>query len=146
MLNEKFTPPCTGNKSLSPKLIWNKSRIRLRFKESCLKQKDKAPFTPNNAVNLFNVYELGICSRDLNTDFTLKNCLFRAVKITKNADPDKNVYTNYGIGFNSRSKLSLPVGSIGKNVIIFGVDMRSSVHIGNKKKDILILDLVKHKD
>ena len=27
---------------------------------------------------------------------------------------------------------------MGKNVIIFGVDMSSSVHIDNKKKDILI--------
>ena len=27
----------------------------------------------------------------------------------------------------------------GRNVIIFGIDMSSSVHIGNKKKDILIL-------
>ena len=26
-----------------------------------------------------------------------------------------------------------------KNVIIFGVDMSSSVHVDNKKKDILIL-------
>ena len=28
---------------------------------------------------------------------------------------------------------------IGKNIIIFGVDMSSSPHIDNKKKDILIL-------
>ena len=30
-------------------------------------------------------------------------------------------------------------GSYGKNVIIFGADMRSSVHVDNKGKDILIL-------
>ena len=29
---------------------------------------------------------------------------------------------------------------IGRNVIIFGVDMSSSLHIDNKKKDVLILD------
>ena len=29
--------------------------------------------------------------------------------------------------------------SMGKNIIIFGVDMSSSVHINNKGKDILIL-------
>ena len=57
--------------SLSPKLIWNISRIRLKFKESCLKQEDKASFTQKNVVNLFIVYELGIWSRDLTTDFTL---------------------------------------------------------------------------
>ena len=34
--------------------------------------------------------------------------------------------------------VSLPDGSVGKNVIIFRVDMNSSVLIDNKKKDILI--------
>ena len=56
-------------------------------------------------------------SRYLNVDFTLKDCLFGAVKITKNADPDKYVYTGYRIGFVSRSEFSLPDGSMGQNVI-----------------------------
>ena len=85
-------------------------------------------------VNLFIVYELDTWSRNLNTDFTLKDCFFRAVKLTKNADPDKYKYTGYGIGFDSRSKFSLPDGSTGKNDIIFRGDMSSSVHIDNKKK------------
>ena len=33
----------------------------------------------------------------------------------------------------------LPGGRFGSNVIIFGVDMSSSVHVDNKGKDILIL-------
>ena len=41
--------------------------------------------------------------------------------------------------FDSRSEFSLPDGSMGKNVIIYIVDVSSSVHIDNKKKDILIL-------
>ena len=41
--------------------------------------------------------------------------------------------------FDSRSEFSLPNGSVSKNVIIFGVDMKLSVHIDNKGKDILIL-------
>ena len=32
----------------------------------------------------------------------------------------------------------LPNVSVGENVIIFGIDMNSSVHIDNKKRDILI--------
>ena len=35
---------------------------------------------------------------------------------------------------------------MGKNVIIFGFDMSSSVHIDNKKKDIQFLIKLKHKD
>ena len=57
----------------------------------------------------------------------------------KNADRDKNEYFDSDIGFNSRSEFSIPDGSVGKNVITFGIDMSSSVHIDNKGNDILIL-------
>ena len=134
--DEKFTPPYTANKSLSPKLIRNESRIRLKFDRSCL----KAPFTPINVVNLIIVYELETWSRNLNNDFTLTYCLFGALKLAENVDPDKCKYSGYDIGFDLRSEISLPDGSMGKNSIIFGVNMSSSVHIDNKKKYILILD------
>ena len=60
MKNEKFAPSYTDNKNLSPKLIRNDSRIRLKFTGSCLKQENKAPFTPKNVLNLFIAYELDI--------------------------------------------------------------------------------------
>ena len=69
----------------------------------------------------------------------LKDSLSGAVKTTKNIDPDKCVYSGYGIGFDWLSEFSLLDGSMGENVIIFGVDMSSSVHINKKKKDILQL-------
>ena len=59
--------------------------------------------------------------------------------LTKNADLDKYKYLGYSIVFDSRSKFSFEVGSFGKNVIIFGADVSSSIHIDNKNKDILIL-------
>ena len=34
---------------------------------------------------------------------------------------------------------SFPDGGYGQNVIIFGVDMSSSAHIDNKKKDKIVL-------
>ena len=69
----------------------------------------------------------------------MKDCLFGGVKLAKNVDPDKCVYIGYGIGFDSHSKFSLPDGSVGKNVITFGVNMCSSMYIDNNKKYILIL-------
>ena len=45
----------------------------------------------------------------------------------------------YGTGFDRKSSFSFPGGGFGQNVIIFGVDMRSSAHVDNSKKDILIL-------
>ena len=53
----------------------------------------------------------------------------------------KYLFSGYGIGFDSHSEISLPDGCVGKNVIIFGVDMNSLVHIDNKKKDTLIVGI-----
>ena len=54
---KKIKSPYAWNKNLSPKLAWtNNSRF-------WLKQKDKAPFIPNNAVNLFIAYELNRWSK-----------------------------------------------------------------------------------
>ena len=67
-------------------------------------------------------------------------------KLTKNADLDKYKYSDCSTGFVSRSELSFTDGSIGKNVIIFGADICSSVHIDNKNKDIYSLVKDQHKD
>ena len=84
------------------------------------------------------MYELDRWSQDLNAKFTLKDCLFGAVKLTKNADSNKYSYSGCGIGFDSRSLFSIPNFDWGKNAIIVGVDS-SSVHANNENKDILIL-------
>ena len=87
---------------------------------------------------MYIVYELG-ASGSNNSDPTLKNCLFGGVNLTKNADIDKYRYSGYGIGFDRRSSFSFSGGGFGQNVFIFGIDMSSSAHIDNKKKDILVL-------
>ena len=65
--------------------------------------------------------------------------MFGAITLTKNTDIDKYGYSGYGTGFDRRSSFSFPGCGFGQNIIIFGIDMSSSVHMGNKKKDILIL-------
>ena len=69
----------------------------------------------------------------------MKNCFFGAVILTKNADIDEYGYSGYGIGFGRRSSFSFPGGGFVQNVLIFGADMGSSIHVDNKKKDILVL-------
>ena len=91
----------------------------LKYKGSCLKQKS-ATNTFRNRITCFIVYELDSCLRDLNSDFTLGVCLFGAVKLATNADPEKYVCSGYDIGFATRTEYSLPDGSLGKNVIVFG--------------------------
>ena len=46
-------------------------------------------------INLYIPFTLNPYLRDKNTDFTLNNCLFGAVKPTKNTDPDKYKYSKY---------------------------------------------------
>ena len=91
-------------------------------------------------VNNYIVYELGASSSHIN-DPTIKNCLFGAVTLTKNVDIDKYRYSGYGIGFDRKGSFSFPGVGYGQNVIIFGADMNSSIHIDNKGKDILILGI-----
>ena len=89
-------------------------------------------------INTYIVYELDPSSSDDN-DPTLKHCFFGAVTLTENSDIEKYKYSGYGIGFDRRWSYSSPGVRFGHNIIILGVDMSSSVHIDNKKKDILIL-------
>ena len=69
----------------------------------------------------------------------MANALFRAVKLTKNADIDKYKYFGYGIGSDGHVYFSHPSNGTGRNVIIFGVNMSSSTKTDNKRKGILIL-------
>ena len=72
-----------------------------------------------------------------NNGITL-NSLFGAVKLTTNPDPYRYSCSGHGISFDVCGTFQLPNGGFGKNVVIFGTDMGSSVHVDNKKKDILI--------
>ena len=77
--------------------------------------------------------------RNVNTDFTLGNCSFVFLKLTKNADPDKYKHTGNDIGFDSRSKFLFTDRGYGENVIVFGSVMSSSVHVDNGGRNIFIL-------
>ena len=83
-------------------------------------EQDKAPFTPNIVVNLYNVYEWNRWSKELNAEFefTLKDCLLGYVKIAINADPDKSSYSGYGIGFDSCSHFQFQI-LIGIKISLF---------------------------
>ena len=133
---ETIKPPNTSDNSLTP--VWNYygTKTRVKFIGSCLKQ-PKISFTHGRVVNIYIAYELGASSSHDNKP-TLKNCLFGAVTLTKNADIDKYGYSGYGIRFDRKSSFSFPSGGFGQNVIIFGVDMSSYADIDNKKKTLIL--------
>ena len=137
MSDEKITSIKTLDHSITPNLSYCGTKTRVEFNGSCLKQ-DKITFNHGKTSNIYIVYEI---TKNINiSDYpTLENCLFGAVSFTKNTDIDKYKYCGYGIGFNRRGSFSILGIGLGRNVRIFGVDMSSSVHVDNKKKDILIL-------
>ena len=105
------------------------SEVRVKFNKACLQQSNNY----GSRVNIYIVYELGDSSSN-DSDPTLKNCLFGAVTLTKNADIE-----NMGILVMELYLIEEEV--FGQNVLTFGVDMSSSAHIDNKKKTILVLGI-----
>ena len=93
---------------LAPLIDYYGCNIRVKFNGSILRQ-PKVSYTHEKAVNIFIVYELAGSSSHCD-DPTLKNCLFGAVTLTKNADIDKYGYSGYGIGFDRKSSFPFPGG------------------------------------
>ena len=136
--DEIIKPPSTSNYTPAPVLSYTEDKTRVKFDGDCLKQ-DRTTFTHGKTVNIYIFYEINLWNYVDSSDLTLGNYLFGAVKLVKTADIDKYKYPGYVIDFDMQETFSFSTGRFGKNVIIFGVDMSSSVHVDSKKKYILIL-------
>ena len=115
--------------------------------------KQNSPVIPNinkvvsiGVINIYVVYKLDPISSTRNTEYTIQKALFGAMKITKNTDSSKNNYTGYGLCFDGGSEFSHTVRkgnfdrvTSAKNVIIFGVDMSSSIHATNRANNIYVM-------
>ena len=93
-------------------------------------KQDKFTFNHGKVVNIYIIYEVNK-SINISDYLALENCLFGAVSLTKNTDIDKYKYSGYGIWFDTRESFSFPGTGLGRNVIVFGVDMSSSANIDN---------------
>ena len=100
---ETINLPTKSDNRLTPALRYYDTKTRVKFTGSCLKQ-PKISYTYGKVVNIYIAYELGASSSH-NNDPALKNCLFGAVTLTKNAGIDKYGYFGYGIGFDRRSSV-----------------------------------------
>ena len=97
-------------------------------------------------INIYVVYKLDPISSTRNTDYTIQNALVGAMKITKNTDSSKNNYTGYGLCFDESGEFCHTVrqGNFdrttnAKNVITFGVDISSSIHVTNRANNIYVM-------
>ena len=115
MSDEKINNIKTSNQSITPSLKYYGNKTIVRFNGSCLKQ-DKVTCNHGKIVNIYIVYELSMFR--LSSFFTLENCLFGAVSLTKNVDIDKYKYSGYGIRFDGKGFFSHRSGRTGKNAIL----------------------------
>ena len=97
-------------------------------------------------INICIVYKLDPITSTRNTDYTIQNALFGATKITKNTDSSKNNYIGYDLCFDEGGEFGHTVkqgnfnrATNAKNVIIFGVDMSSSIHATNRANNIYVM-------
>ena len=75
MSEEIIKPPSTTSIIFNLEIIYNYGQGKIKFKGICLKR-DSPSFIHRNVVNLYIAEELDTWSRDLNTGFTIGNCLF----------------------------------------------------------------------
>ena len=89
----KSVPSSNGQ----PKLTVKNGKFCVDFNGNYMKQ-DKI-YIDFSAINIYIVYSLDTISNTRKIDFTAQNCLFGAVKITKNANTSKYKYSGYEICF-----------------------------------------------
>ena len=109
--NESIKPPTTSDNSLTPELNYYGTKTRVKFTRSYLKQSDHI-YTHKKVINIYIAYELKASTSNF-SDPTIKNCLFGAVTLTKNANIEKYNYSGYGIEFHRTSSFSFTVGGFG---------------------------------
>ena len=120
-------------------IIENDGRKSVKFSGNYFVQNKFINPNASTIVNIYIVYRLDAIRSTRNTDYTIQNALFGAVKITKNiSDSSKNKYAGYGICFDEGGTFSKENINNGRNVLIFGVDESSLTHSTNKANNIYV--------
>ena len=95
--DETIKPYATSDNSLTPLIDYYGSKVRVKFNKGCLKQPNKLTYDYERIVNTYIVYEFASSSSN-DSNPTIKNCLFGAVILTKNADIEKYWYSGMELG------------------------------------------------
>ena len=102
--NEKISSINGSSSGTESKLVYDNARIKLKF--IGLLSQDKLTYNHGPTVNIYIVYILTPDTKD--SDITLENCLFGAVKLRKSVRIDLYKYSGYGAGFDLKGCFSHP--------------------------------------
>ena len=108
--------------------------VIFNHKRSFLVQKKENVIKSGSVLNIYIVYKLS--SKSTSSRNVLKNSLFGTIKVTKPnnpTDPEKYVFSGYGVSFDRTGQFTHSDGIQARNVIIFRVDLSASNHNTNKK-------------
>ena len=126
--------------------IKNDGRMYVYLSDNHFQQNKVTVPNNDNVINIYCVYEIQPISSSRDITFTIQNALFGASQITKNADTSKYDYKGYGICFDDGGTFSHKITedgrvhiTMGRNAIIFGVDMSSSIHATNRANNIYVM-------
>ena len=100
-------------------------------------KQSKIAYAHGAGINIYIVYKLQKRTKD--SDMTLENSLFGAIKITKDVNTSHYRYSGYGISLDSGSSFSFGDSISAKNVIMFGCDMSFSSHANSRTNIIYVL-------
>ena len=120
-----------------PKVSILNSRMGVKFSGNYVKE-NKSIYSLKSVINIYCVYSLDTVSNTRNTDFTAQNCLFGAVKITKDSNTSHYKYEGYGVCMDAKDSFSCGNRIDAKNFIILGAYTTSSTD-SNNKKNIYVL-------
>lgn len=95
------------------------AKSNVKFDGGCRKL-EEITFHHGKIVNVYTIYEKDLWPSDPDSKFRLIIFSFGALKLNKDANPDKYTYSEYVIEFDVRGTLSLVRGfGLGKNIIIY---------------------------
>ena len=102
---ERINSIKTSDYKITPYLsFYDTNKIKVKFDGGCLKQ-DEGTLLHGGIVNIYIVYEITV-NFNISSYLSLENCLFGAVKLTKNADIDQYGYSGHGTGFDRHGSFS----------------------------------------
>ena len=81
-----------SDSNLAPTFVDHHLLPDMNFNRHCLIRNNTS--IHKTIVNLYISYTVGPQLKKLSTYFTLGNCLFGSIKLTKNVDPDKHKYVD----------------------------------------------------
>ena len=111
------------------------TRMNVKFSGNYFKENNSI-YPIKSVVNIYIVYSLDPIKSTRNTDFTIQNALFGAVKIKKDVNPSNNKYVGCGTFFDEGSDFTAGNITNCKNVIFFDCDMSSSIYSTNRLNNI----------